>query len=88
MVMSEFGRRARENISGGTDHGSACPVFVLGAGLTPGLHGAYPSLEDLDRDNLKFTTDFRRLYAGILRDALRIDPKPILGDHTPLELFA
>ena len=88
MVMSEFGRRARENLSGGTDHGSACPVFLLGDGLKPGLHGAYPSLEDLDQDNLKFTTDFRSIYAGLLRDALRIDPKPVLGDHTPLELFA
>jgi len=88
VVMSEFGRRATENLSGGTDHGSAGPVFVLGKGLAHGFHGAYPSLEDLDRENFKFTTDFRRIYASILRHAFDMDPQPILGDYTPLELFA
>ncbi len=88
LVMSEFGRRAKENLSGGTDHGSAGPAFVLGAGIQPGFHGAYPSLDDLDRDNFKFTTDFRRIYAALLGGAFRMDPKPILGDFKPLELFA
>ncbi len=88
VVMSEFGRRAKENLSGGTDHGSAGPVFVLGKGVKPGFHGAYPSLDDLDRDNFKYTTDFRRLYASLLSGAFRMDPTPILGAHKPLELFA
>jgi uncharacterized protein (DUF1501 family) len=87
-VFSEFGRRANENLSGGTDHGAAYPAFVLGKGIRPGMYGAYPSLDDLDRDNLKFTTDFRRLYAALLRDFLRVDPKPVVGDHEPLELMA
>jgi uncharacterized protein (DUF1501 family) len=88
VVMSEFGRRAKENLSGGTDHGSAGPVFVLGAGLQTGFHGKYPSLEDLDRDNFKYTTDFRRIYASVLDHVFGMDPKPVVGDHKPLELFA
>jgi len=87
-VFSEFGRRANENLSGGTDHGSAYPAFVLGRGVKPGFHGAYPSLEDLDDNNLKFTTDFRRLYAGLLRDFLGLDPVPVVGQHEPLGLLA
>ncbi len=88
VVISEFGRRATENISGGTDHGSAGPVFVIGKGVNAGFHGAYPSLEDLDRENFKFTTDFRRIYAALIGTTFRTDPKPILGDFAPLELFA
>jgi len=88
VVYSEFGRRASENLSGGTDHGSAGPVFVIGSGLRAGLHGAVPSLADLDDDNLRFTTDFRRLYASLLTHALETDPAPVLGEFEPLELFA
>jgi uncharacterized protein (DUF1501 family) len=87
-VFSEFGRRARENLSGGTDHGWAYPCFVLGKGVKPGFHGAQPSLEDLDNDNLRYTTDFRRLYASLLRDFLEVDPKPVVGDFEPLGLLA
>lgn len=87
VVFSEFGRRAAENVSGGTDHGSAGPVLVLGGGVRAGLHGAYPDLEDLAGGNFKFTTDFRRVYATLLTDVLGLDPKPIVGDFEPLELF-
>jgi uncharacterized protein (DUF1501 family) len=87
MVFSEFGRRPAENVSGGTDHGSAAPVFLLGQGLHGGLHGEYPSLDDLDQDNFRFTTDFRRIYAAVLAHAYGVDPVPVLGDHAPLELF-
>ncbi|MDJ0973731.1 MAG: DUF1501 domain-containing protein [Planctomycetota bacterium] len=88
VVFSEFGRRATENLSGGTDHGSAGPVFVIGKGLNPGFHGAYPSLDDLDRENFKYTTDFRRVYASVLSHAYRMDPKPVVGAYEPLDLFA
>lgn len=87
-VFSEFGRRARENLSGGTDHGSAYPCFVVGQGMKPGFHGAQPSLDDLADDNLKYTTDFRRLYAALLRDFLRVDHKAVVGDFEPLGLLA
>ncbi len=88
VVFSEFGRRASENLSGGTDHGSAGPVFVMGKGVNNGFHGKQPSLDDLDRDNLKFTTDFRSIYASLIKHAYDVDPKPVIGDHAPLELFA
>ncbi len=88
VVFSEFGRRASENLSGGTDHGSAGPVFVIGKGVNNGFHGKQPSLEDLDRENLKFTTDFRSVYAALIQHAYELDPKPLIGDHAPLELFA
>jgi uncharacterized protein (DUF1501 family) len=87
-VFSEFGRRATENLSGGTDHGSAYPAFVIGKGVKPGMHGKYPSLEDLDRGNFKYTTDFRSLFAGLMTDFLRLDAKPVVGAHAPLELMA
>jgi uncharacterized protein (DUF1501 family) len=88
-VFSEFGRRANENLSGGTDHGSAYPAFVLGKGVKPGMHGAYPALDNLDNNNLRFTTDFRRLYASLLRDFLDVAPEPVLGGRfAPLELMA
>ena len=87
-VFSEFGRRANENLSGGTDHGSAYSAFLIGKGVKPGMHGSYPSLEDLDRNNLKYTTDFRRMYATLLKNFLHVDPKPVLGDFEPLELIA
>ena len=87
VVFSEFGRRASENLSGGTDHGTAGPVFVVGKGLRHGLHGAAPSLDDLDRDNLRYTTDFRSLYASLLGHCYDINPEPVLGKHAPLELF-
>ncbi len=88
VVFSEFGRRVPENLSAGTDHGSAGPVFVMGKGVVPGFHGEQPSLENLDGDNLRYTTDFRRLYAALVPACFGLDPQPILGDHTPLELFA
>jgi uncharacterized protein (DUF1501 family) len=87
-VFSEFGRRAPENLSGGTDHGSAYPAFIIGKGIKPGLHGKYPSLDDLDRGNFKYTTDFRSMFGGLTRDFLRLDPTSILGDYKPMELMA
>jgi uncharacterized protein (DUF1501 family) len=87
VVYSEFGRRVGENASAGTDHGSAGPVFVLGEGLHGGLHGAQPSLDDLDDGNLRFTTDFRRLYATLLAACFEQPPEPVLGAFAPLELF-
>jgi len=80
MTFSEFGRRARQNGSGGTDHGTAEPMFVIGNAVRGGLYGSYPSLENLDGNgDLQFSTDFRSVYAGMLRDVVGTDPTPILG---------
>lgn len=67
MTYSEFGRRAKQNASGGTDHGTAAPHFVMGGGVKGGLYGAYPSLTDLQDGDLKHTVDFRSVYATVAR---------------------
>jgi uncharacterized protein (DUF1501 family) len=79
MAFSEFGRRVAVNGSGGTDHGTAGPVFLAGAGIKPGVHGAYPRLDDLDNGDLRHTVDFRSVYTEILQAWMGVDPKPILG---------
>lgn len=65
MVYSEFGRRVQENASHGTDHGAAAPVFLLGGGATPGLHGASPDLENLANGDIAVTRDFRDLQSKV-----------------------
>ena len=65
MTYSEFGRRAKQNASAGTDHGTAAPQFVMGGGVKGGLHGAYPSLHDLQDGDLKHTVDFRSVFATV-----------------------
>ncbi|GGO03988.1 DUF1501 domain-containing protein [Micromonospora parathelypteridis] len=79
-VYSEFGRRVRANASDGTDHGTASDVLLLGAGVRGGWHGAPPSLTDLDDGDLKYTTDFRDVYATLLEQVLGADPGPVLAD--------
>jgi uncharacterized protein (DUF1501 family) len=56
--------------------------------VRPGLHGTYPSLADLDDNgDLKFTTDFREVFAAVLQDHLGTDPTPILaGSYDPLKV--
>ena len=84
MTFSEFGRRVKENNSRGTDHGAASCLFVAGPSVQGGVVGKHPSLSDLDADDLKFHTDFRRLYATLLDDWLGCDSKAVLGakwDH-------
>ena len=68
MTYSEFGRRARENESGGTDHGSAAPHFILGGRVKGGLWGSHPDLGALDGDDLQFTMDYRSVYDRVLSD--------------------
>jgi uncharacterized protein (DUF1501 family) len=63
MTYSEFGRRVRENGSRGTDHGSGSCMFVAGSQVAGGLVGKHPSLSDLTDGDVKYHTDFRRVYA-------------------------
>jgi uncharacterized protein (DUF1501 family) len=78
LVFSEFGRRVKQNGSGGTDHGTAAPVFVIGAGVKPGVVGRHPSLVDLDQGDLKFGVDFRSVYASLLGDWMKAPADKIL----------
>jgi uncharacterized protein (DUF1501 family) len=84
MVFSEFGRRVAQNGSNGTDHGTAAPMFLFGPMVQPGVATKHPSLTDLDQGDLKFNTDFRSVYAGILSNWLKADAKTILeGAYAP-----
>jgi uncharacterized protein (DUF1501 family) len=87
LAFSEFGRTVKENASGGTDHGTAGPVFVAGPGVQVGLHGTMPSLTDLEAGEPKMTTDFRRVYASLLDDWLGLPSESACGgrfDRLPL----
>ncbi len=80
MTWSEFGRRVEENGSLGTDHGTAAPMFVLGNSVSKGIFGEPPSLTSLDSaGNLKYTTDFRSVYATVLDRWLGASSKDVLG---------
>ena len=83
MTFSEFGRRVAENANGGTDHGAAAPMFVLGGAVKPGLFGKCPSLTDLDRGDLKFNTDFRSVYGTVLDQWLKAPSQVVLGRKFP-----
>ncbi len=90
MTFSEFGRRVTENANGGTDHGAAAPLFIVGQKVKAGLLGKYPSLApaDLFNGDLKFSVDFRSVYAGVLEHWLKTSSAPILGKKfEPLQLI-
>ena len=78
MVFSEFGRRVSENGSGGTDHGTAAPMYLVGPMVKPGVHGTHPSMTNLDDGDLKFTADFRQVYAAALKNWMGADADTIL----------
>ncbi len=66
MTYSEFGRRVEENASHGTDHGTAAPHLVMGGQVKGGLYGMPPSLTALQDGDLKYTIDYRSLYATVI----------------------
>ena len=82
LVWSEFGRRAQENGSGGTDHGAAGTAFVIGSRASGGMVGEFPGLaKGLDVDgNLKPTADFRGVYVSLLEQWLGFDAARIVPD--------
>lgn len=68
-VMSEFGRRFRENNDSGTDHGHGGVITVLGGPVVGGLYGAWPGLANdqlYDAADLDITTDFLRVLSEIV----------------------
>jgi uncharacterized protein (DUF1501 family) len=87
VSFSEFGRRVQQNASGGTDHGAAAPMFVIGPMVRPGVIGNHPSLTDLDAGDLKYQIDFRSVYAGVLESWMKADSKKILeAAYRPVEI--
>jgi uncharacterized protein (DUF1501 family) len=89
MVFSEFGRRVAENTSLGTDHGTAGPAFVIGKSVSGGQYGGVPSLTDLDDGNLKYTTDYRRIYSTLIQGWMGHEQaSTILRDQfSPIPMF-
>ncbi|MEH6407399.1 MAG: DUF1501 domain-containing protein [Leeuwenhoekiella sp.] len=79
MTFSEFGRRLEENGSKGTDHGAASTTLLFGPGLDGhGFVGKHPDLNKTDKTgNLKNTTDFRDLYATLLKEWLCVDSNTV-----------
>ena len=90
MVYSEFGRRAAENTSLGTDHGTANQVYLVGQALKGGHYGQAPSLTNLNADgNVQHTTDFRRVYATLMSSWMGADSQALLnGQFEALPVFA
>jgi uncharacterized protein (DUF1501 family) len=91
MMFTEFGRRVQENQSGGTDHGTATPMYILGENMKAGLYGKYPLLNDLDDNgDLKMTVDFRRVYSTMIQEWMGFDDAKVVlkGDFKPLGVFA
>ena len=69
VVLSEFGRRLRENDDSGTDHGHGNFVLVLGGQVNGGVHGVWPGLRNdqlYDGADLAVTTDYRRVLSEIV----------------------
>ena len=84
MVFSEFGRRVSQNASGGTDHGTAAPMYFVGDMVRPGLLGDHPSLTNLDEHrDLIFRVDFRSVYAAVLEDWMGAPAEQVLGRAYP-----
>jgi uncharacterized protein (DUF1501 family) len=86
LLWTEFGRRVKENGSG-TDHGAGGVAFVIGGRVKGGTYGLYPSLRAADLTqqsegmfgNLRYSYDFRGLYATIIERWLGLDAPSIVG---------
>ena len=88
MSYSEFGRRAAENASNGTDHGTAGVQFAFGGRVKGGLYGEAPRLDRLENGNLVHTVDFRSLYATVLERLWGADSAAVLrGRFAPVDLL-
>lgn len=80
-TWSEFGRRAAENASAGTDHGTAAPIILFGDPIAGGLYGQGPDLSKIDpRGNLGYEVDFRSIYQEILGSHLGVDERAIFSE--------
>ncbi len=69
MTYSEFGRRAQENASRGTDHGTAAPHFIMGGKVKGGFYGEQPSLTNLVNGDLVYKVDFKLVYTSIVQQS-------------------
>jgi uncharacterized protein (DUF1501 family) len=89
LTYAEFGRRPRENLSNGTDHGTANVHFALGGRVEGGLYGEQPSLDRLSGDgNTGYAIDFRSVYATVLDKWWGVPSAgPLRGRFAPLPIL-
>jgi len=81
VTFSEFGRRVKENASGGTDHGTAGPMFVMGSAVRGGLDGEAPKLASLDSTgDLRYGIDFRSVFGTVLEQWLDGPARAVVGE--------
>lgn len=92
VTMSEFGRTAKENGNRGTDHGEGSPLFLIGGGVRGGLYGTNPDLAVANTGNMgnvRYTTDFRSVYATVLERWLGRSPAGVLaGEFSTLPVLS
>jgi uncharacterized protein (DUF1501 family) len=82
MTFSEFGRRVEQNASNGTDHGTANNILLFGGKLKKaGIYNDAPDLAQLDNGDLKYTVDFRNVYATLLDKWLDVNNSQVLGKN-------
>ena len=81
LTFSDFGRQVAENRDGGTDHGDASVVFLMGGRVRPGVLGQVADLGNVNDGGLKPSVDFRQIYTSVLTDWLKVDPQRILTDR-------
>jgi uncharacterized protein (DUF1501 family) len=80
LTYAEFGRRPKENLSAGTDHGTANVHFAIGGRVAGGFYGEAPALTKLGGDgNVSFAVDFRSVYATVLDDWWGVPSASVLG---------
>ncbi len=80
LTYGEFGRRPRENLSNGTDHGTANVQLALGGRVAGGFYGEAPRLDRLAGDgNTGYTLDFRSVYTSVLERWWGVPAEPIVG---------
>ena len=73
LTYSEFGRRAVENSTRGTDHGTAAPHFLAGGSINGGIYGKHPGLSKLIDGDMQFTMDYRSVYDWVLSQWFEIE---------------
>lgn len=88
MTFTDFGRRAGENGSNGTDHGTSVPFLIAGPGVRGGIaHGSRPDLTDLSQGNLKPSVTMETLYGSVISEVFQTDPAPIVGTTSIIDLL-
>jgi uncharacterized protein (DUF1501 family) len=86
VTLTEFGRRLRENGSGGLDHGWANATLVMGGGVRGGrYHGTWPGLGDaaLNDGDLAVTTDYRSILTEIMLKRFNVTSGRVFPDFKP-----